>query len=216
MSRYTVHPGTTVLLEPRYCGSIAWYAALASHEHAIVDYSARYDKRHKLTHRTTIADVNGRLDLTVPINHPDGVQRQGGLTWADMTLSTHGAWWNVHRVAMESAYGRTPFFEFYVDRFAPAWSPDVCDNIRTLQNLDQLIDNAVRELLDLPPDIETPVGEVIDMTRNEPADLHPALPYWQVRADRLGFLPNLSILDLLFNLGPESRLWLRSHLNTMS
>lgn len=206
MNRYTIYPGTTVLLEPRYYGSIAWYAAMAAHENCIVDYRARFDKRHKLTHRTTIADVNGPLSLTMPLSHPAGTT-EGRLKWADMQLSAHGDWWNVHRVALESAYGRTPFFEFYIDRFLPVMRPSVLDDFATLESVNRHIDDQVRQLLDLSPDVDAPSGRVVDMRGAEPS-IATYPPYYQVRAAKLGFIPGLSILDLLFNLGPEAQLYL--------
>lgn len=181
---------------------------MAAHEHCIVDYGARFDKRHKLTHRTTIADVNGPLTLTVPLSHPERGSADTPLRWSDMKLSRHDEWWNIHRVAMESAYGRTPFFEYYIDRFLPAWNHDTVDRFGTLVNLNRHIDREVRRLLDLPPDdIAAPAGCITDMRREEPApgDIP---PYYQVRAARLGFIPGLSILDLLFNLGPEAQIYL--------
>ncbi len=214
MTPYTLYPGCTVLLEPRYYGSIAWYARLASCEHSIVDYNGRYDKRHKLTHRTTIADVNGPLDLTMPLTNCTKVASEGErLKWSDMLLSTHGSWWNLHRVALESAYGRTPFFEFYIDRFKPVLAPDVVERFITLEAVDRYIDNQVRDLLGIQPDLQVAEGDIIDSRRAEPEAL-PMEPYYQVRANKLGFIPHLSILDLLFNMGPESCLWLKRHIHT--
>lgn len=214
MTPYTLHPGTTVILEPRYYGSIAWYAAVAAHENSLVAYDARHDKRRKLTHRTTIADVNGPLQLTMPLSSAPrpGLEAPRPLTWAHMTLSPHGEWWNVHRVALESAYGRTPYFEYYIDRFLPALTPGVIDRFVTLSDIDRFIDSRVRELLGLPPAVTQPVGTVVDLSHTEPWLAAAAEPYYQVRAARLGFIPGLSILDLLFNLGPEACLWLRRQL----
>ncbi len=189
---------------------------MAVHEHCIVDYGARFDKRRKLTHRTTIADVNGRLDLTVPVSHIPRTADDGHrpLTWHDISLSAHGDWWNVHRVALESAYGRTPYFEFYIDRFLPVYRPDVVERMVTLENVNRHIDREVRLLLDLSAeDSVTPAGDLIDLRRQEPSLSH-CTPYYQVRASKLGFIPDLSILDLLFNMGPESCMWLRDNIKT--
>lgn len=213
MSRYTIHHGTTVLLEPRYCGSIAWYAAMAAGERCMVDYGARFDKRRKLTHRTTIADVNGPLQLTMPLASPVRGEVDRPLTWSDMRLSAHGEWWNVHRVALESAYGRTPFFEFYIDRFLPVLTPGVMDEFATLEAVDRYIDMQVRQLLGLPDDAPQPAGDIIDLRGTEPS-APCCTPYYQIRADRLGFIAGLSILDLLFNLGPEAQLYLYRLINT--
>lgn len=209
----TIHPDTTVLLEPRYFGSIGWYAAMASCEYALVDYSSRYDKRRKLTHRTTVADVNGPLDLTVPLTHPSGITLDRPLTWGDMRLSTHDQWWNIHRVTLESAYGRTPFFEFYIDRFLPALTPGVVDRFPMLRELDTFIDREIRRILGLPEEmtVSRPRGSIIDLRRQEPLT-RPAdewEPYYQVRSSRHGFLAGLSVIDLIFNLGPEAPLYLR-------
>ncbi len=211
MTPYTLHPGHTLIVSPRYYGSIAYYAAVAAYEHTVVDYGGRVDKRHKYTHRTLIADVNGPLSLTMPLSRPDGTHT-GQLTWRDMKISSHGDWWNVHRVALESAYGRTPFFEFYIDRFLPVLQPGVIERYPTLEAVDSLIDTNIRQLLGLPMPLETPIGTIVDHRRDEPAAL-PSRPYYQVRASRLGFIEGLSVLDLLFNLGPEACLWLRNHIN---
>ena len=183
---------------------------MAACEACMVDYNARFDKRHKLTHRTTIADVNGPLQLTVPLTHDS----LGQMRWSDMRLSTHGDWWNVHRVALESAYGRTPFFEFYIDRFLPVFGHDVVERFGTLEAVDRFIDSRVRELLDLPGDVaEVPAGHsIIDLHATEPT-VGSQPPYYQIRADRLGFIAGLSILDLLFNLGPEAQIYLYRLIN---
>lgn len=185
---------------------------MGAYEHCIVDYGARFNKRHKLTHRTTIADVNGRLDLTMPITHTVPSCGQGGLTWREMKVSGHGEWWNVHRVALESAYGRTPFFEYYIDRFMPVLSRSVVDEFGTLEAVDRYIDMQVRRLLYLRDDVESPVGDVVDLRGVEP-DAVDMPPYYQVRADRLGFIPGLSVLDLVFNMGPEGALYLKKLIN---
>ncbi|MBD5214666.1 MAG: WbqC family protein [Bacteroidales bacterium] len=215
----TLHPDTTILLEPRYFGSIGWYAAMASCEYALVDYTSRYDKRRKLTHRTTIADVNGPLDLTVPISRPPLTDHDAGpLTWSDILVSPHDQWWNIHRVTLESAYGRTPYFEFYIDRFLPALTPGVVDRFPTLRELDTFLDREIRRILCLPGSqiVSRPKGDIVDMRRREPEPRAAAEwpPYYQVRAARHGFIPGLSILDLIFNLGPEAPLYLRKVLAT--
>ncbi len=207
--RLVVYPDTTVLLPPRYYGSITWYAALASCGNAVVDYNMPFNKRMKETHRCDIVDTHGVLSLTLPIEKPH--DHQGRLSWSDIGVSPHGDWWNVHRVSLESAYGRTPFFEFYIDRFMPVLRRGVLNDFPLLADVDRLIDREIRDILLLPPDNDTivPTGNNVLDLRN--ADFAPTdfPPYYQVRADILGFTPGLSILDLIFNLGPESPLYLR-------
>ena len=111
-----IHPNETIILPPVYFGGIDYYATMAAYGNVIIDRNWRFDKRKKFTHRCTIADTRGELQLTVPIEKPF---KSHETTWNNIKVSSHGEWWNVHRVALESAYGRTPFFEFYIDYFLP-------------------------------------------------------------------------------------------------
>jgi hypothetical protein len=174
-----------------------------------MDWDTAFDKRDKATHRFTIADTRGRLDLTVPIARPASSRCR----WSEIGVSTHGAWWDVHRVALESAYGRTPYFEFYIDRFLPMLTVGVTDRYPRLCDLASAWDEQIADILGLTRDDAREATEH-DSRLKEAADLQ-ILPYRQVRASRLGFLPGLSVLDLIFNLGPESQIYLNDLANTL-
>lgn len=167
---------------------------------AAIDVNMRYDKSQKDTHRFAIADTRGFLQLTVPVCHPQG------RTWNDVAISGHGRWYQTIPVALESAYGRTPFFEFYIDRFMPLFQMQDM----SVSDLCVRADAIIRKTLDLPTKIvNIDELEQYDDLRNFKFNSMPDTPpYWQVRALDLGFIPNLSILDLLFNLGPEADLYL--------
>lgn len=205
-SPLVVHPDSAAVLAPQFFGSIDYYRTLAAYGRVYIHNAMRYDKRFKSTHRATIADTRGALDLTVPVAKPAS---SSAARWSDITVSPHGAWWGVMGTALESAYGRTPFFEFYIDSLKHLFSPDICG--LPITQVDAMADTAVRSILGLDNevvywDIPEPPEGAADLRR---ADLkYPALQYYQVRADKLGFIPRLSILDLIFNLGPESPLHL--------
>ena len=124
---------------------------------------------------------------------PQGVQaltvpvdRSGGSHTAvrDLRLSSHGNWRHLHWQALTSAYERTPYFEYFADEFRTLYEPPF-----------------------------TFLAGLLHADTPEPHSLtFRAEPYCQVFASRTGFLPHLSIVDLLFNLGPESRLLLRRSL----
>lgn len=186
---------------PRYFGSVDyWIRRTAGMP---VAENALFDKRRKEIHRYTIADVNGALTLTLPIVKPHGIPKA---TWRDVKVSDHGQWWHVHRVSLESAYGRTPFFEFYIDRLRPFISSETVDLFPSVLDLNKAIDKEIESLLLLPDN---------DINSNETAieDIHTTPvaipPYWQPRQEKLGFIAGLSILDLIFCLGPEAAVWIR-------
>lgn len=195
-----------VLLPPMLFPAVSYYALMNDACSFAFDTALRYNKSDKGTHRFTIADARGPLRLTVPVSHTDIT-----MTWADVTVSDHGRWWETMPVALESAYGRTPFFEFYIDRILPVFSPEPI----TVTDLCAKADKIIRTILDIPD--RTPNTDD-EKKIYVPAffEQHFNLPeYWQVRRDSLGFIPDLSILDLIFNLGPEAQLYL-DRLSTMN
>ncbi|MDE6693353.1 MAG: WbqC family protein [Muribaculaceae bacterium] len=198
----------TGVFAPQYYGSVRYYAALAAYRRVVVDAGLRFDKRFKSVHRCTIIDTRAELTLTVPVAHRP-VGTDGRRTWRQMGVSAHGEWWNVHRVSLESAYGRTPFFEFYIDRFMP-W---LRYEDTSIVDFDLGLDEVVRRTLGLETEVSYSTEDMdIEATDDHRSNLFPAVRdvvYYQVRADRLGFHPDLSILDLLFNMGPEAPLVLR-------
>ena len=206
---------TTLVLPPALCGSIGYYTLMASYKDVVIDRYCRYDKRRKLMHRYDIADVNGRLTLTVPITKP-----RIGATWNEAGVSAHGGWWNIHKVALWSAYGRTPFFEYYIDEFMPYLQPRNGIQPESLMDLNIGIDAIIRRIAGIESNVRHELsaeekelinnGEksIIDH-RNSSFDLNTPIEYYQVRAQQQGFIPNLTILDLIFNMGPETPLVLK-------
>lgn len=207
------HIEARLTLPLRYFGTVDYYAAMGACACVTVDDTARYDKRQKGTHRMDIVDTHGLKSLTVPVSRPDNIS--GPLRWSDIAVSRHGQWWHVVSETLASAYGRTPFFEFYIDRLRPFFSSSTPDIYPDVATLCRESDAAVRAILGLDNDItyasQSP-GCPTSVTSSAitPSDL-PIFPieYYQVRHDKFGFLPHLSILDLIFNMGPESPLILQ-------
>lgn len=168
---------------------------MASYPRTVVAWGGRYERADKDTHRFEIADTRGRLMLTIPIAKP-----APGSRWVDVELSDHGRWQETMPTALESAYGRTPFFEFYADRLLPLISG--ARGGERLIDFAAAFDHAVCKILGFT---DHEIVYSADAIPNCERLILPAIgSYWQVRADRLGFIPDLSILDLIFNLGPEA------------
>lgn len=190
----------TALFPVRLFPEASYYAAMARHSRVAFDTEARYNKPEKAVHRFTIADVTGPLRLTVPVSRPSGAT-----LWRQTLVSDHGRWWETMPIALESAYGRTPFFEFYIDRFMPLFSLEPIPITEFCLRADRIVRGILRT-----PSAIVEAASVPDAPRYTDADFAALeLPeYWQVRAHRLGFIPHLSVLDLIFNLGPEAELLL--------
>lgn len=188
------------MLPPAYCGSVRRYAAMAACGNAVIDATARFNKREKECHRCVIEGSNGVQRLTVPLEKPDNWH---STRLSDLRVSSHGKWWHIHWEAICSAYGRSPFFEYYADDLRPAFNGD----ISLLVDLDEAIDRFCRNALDIPQPGCAPAA----ITAPPQLDLRDA-EYYQVWAGRFGFTPGLSALDLIFNMGPEAPLVLREML----
>ena len=199
-------PPSTLIIPTAYLGPVWLYAYLLAVPHCLEDRGEHYIKQTCRT-RCHIATPQGVQALTVPVD------RSGGSHTAvrDLRLSSHGNWRHLHWQALTSAYERTPYFEYFADEFRTLYQQP----FTFLADFNAALHEAVCRCLDLrqhfPPKAYTP--GLIHADTPAPFSLtFRAEPYYQVFASRTGFLPHLSIVDLLFNLGPESRLLLRRSL----
>ena len=145
-------------------------------------------------------------------------------TSKDLRISDHGNWRHLHWNALKSAYGESPFFEFYADDIRPFFEK----KWKYLWDFNWEIMEKMCELLDIPSlneecrmkNEESQIKEnnhlcnqkdyrsVIQPKHPQPDPDFESKPYYQVYQQKHGFIPNLSILDLLFNMGNEAILYL--------
>ncbi len=202
-----------LLLSTAYLAPIQYYAHLYAAHEAIEDRGEHYVKQ-TYRNRCYIATPTGAQPLTLPI------VRDGAVHTAvrDIRLSDHGKWQHLHWTALTSAYESSPYFEYYADDFRPLYE----QHFDFLVDFNDALRQTVLSLLNLDKNI-TPSNEYVTSTP-EMTDLRSVIspkqsleadtafrptPYYQVFKERTGFIPNLSIADLLFNMGPESRLVLK-------
>lgn len=202
-----------LLLSTAYLAPIQYYAHLYAAHEAIEDRGEHYVKQ-TYRNRCYIATPTGAQPLTLPI------VRDGAVHTAvrDIRLSDHGKWQHLHWTALTSAYESSPYFEYYADDFRPLYE----QHFDFLVDFNDALRQTVLSLLSLDKNI-TPSNEYVTPTP-EMTDLRSIIspkqsleadtafrptPYYQVFKERTGFIPNLCIADLLFNMGPESRLVLK-------
>lgn len=202
----------TVYLSSAYLAPVQHYTKLYQYASGTI-YKEVQENYVKQTYRNrcTIAAAGGALSLSVPIEKPDSLK----CLTKDIRISEHGNWRHLHWHALLSAYNMSPFFEYYEADFAPFYEK----KYDFLFDFNEELEALVCDLLDLHPTIrptsafeaELPSDFRYAIRPKHPAE-DPAFspqPYYQVFQEKHGFLPNLSIVDLLFNMGPEGLLVLR-------
>ena len=198
----------TALLQTTYFGPIQWYQKLNRYDHCLIE---QYDSYQKQTYRNRciIATANGQQALTVPVEHTD----EKTLV-KDLRISDHNQWRRIHWNALQSAYSESPFFDYYADDLRPFFEK----KYNFLIDFNEAIRQKMCELLDIHPNVEytttyhpsplrsplTDFREIIHAKHSLPDPSFEPKEYWQVFQHKHGFMPNLSILDLLFCMGPEA------------
>ena len=192
-----------------YLGPVQQYSKMFHFPEVRIETSENYLKQ-TYRNRCIIAGANGPLPLSVPIVKPDTLK----CLTKDIRISDHGNWRHLHWNAIVSAYNSTPFFEYYEDDFAPFYEK----KYEFLFDFNEELRMLICQLLDIQPQIQYTTSFEADVEndfrwispKQDIADPSFLLkPYYQVFQDKHGFLPNLSIIDLLFNTGNEGILILR-------
>ena len=201
----------SVLTHPLYLAPVPLYVHLYAADRFVIDDVSPFVKQTYRS-RAAIASESGAQQLTIPVVH-DG----GRVAMRDVRISEHGNWRHQHWNAIVSAYRKSPFFEYYADDFAHFYE----EKDGFLMDFNLRLHGVVSELLGLERGVEFLSARDVDAAavsdlRNiaEPKVLASMqgvseLPYYQVFAQRNGFIPSLSVVDLLFNTGPEGLLLLR-------
>ncbi|MDR2764519.1 MAG: WbqC family protein [Tannerella sp.] len=194
-----------VCLSSAYLAPVQYYTKLLSYETVYLETAENYLKQ-TYRNRCLIAGANGIQALTVPVEKPLTEK----CLIRDIRISDHGHWRHLHWQALVSAYGLSPFFEYYQDDFAPFYAR----KFDFLFDFNEALRQLICELADLRPDIRftshyEPAlpNDFRESIRPKHTDADRSFlpkPYYQVFGEKHGFLPNLSIVDLLFNMGTET------------
>lgn len=204
-----------LLLSSAYAPPIQYFAKLVADPLGIayIELCETYVKQ-SYRNRCHILGPNGIQPLSIPVQH-EGRERS---LITDIRLSDHSDWRHQHCQAMMTAYGASPYFEYYWD--------DVHEVLTRpydyLWELNWTLTTRLIELLHLdlelrPTTAFTPIEPCapddwryrIRPRRPEPDPTFRPRPYYQPYSSRHGFVSGLSIVDLVFNMGPESILLLR-------
>ncbi|MFO7864157.1 MAG: WbqC family protein [Salinivirgaceae bacterium] len=196
-----------IIIQSTFFPPIQQLGWMMQHPHIVIEQHDTYAKQ-TFRNRMQIAGPNGIQNLSVPIEKPFGSQSK----MKDIRVKYNDDWQKQIFRSIRTAYHNSAFYEYYIDDFAPFFE----------QRFDYLIDlntailRKVLEILELDVDIrfseaytDHGKGDFRDIAHPKPqyrkADPYfVSAHYYQLFAEKYGFMPNLSIIDLLFNEGPQS------------
>lgn len=187
------------ILPISYFGPIEYYKLLNTHD-CTIEQHENYQKR-TIRNRTEILSSNGVLVLSVPLCKG---KTQSLIT---QTLISYDEPWTSHHIkSIRSAYSSAPYFEYYFDGISAV----INAGYNTLFELDLATIEFIKNQglvrgHDLTSEYKKQYpNDVMDLRSVENWEEPPATPYIQVFESKFGYTPSLSILDALFNLGPET------------
>lgn len=195
-----------VVLHPAYFGSIASFSKMVQATSLWFEKYANYEKQ-TYRNRMDIYGANGLLPLTIPVNY---TQKERGL-YSDVKIANDYNWQLSHWKSLESAYKTSPFFEYYEDELRPLYNKSfiyLMDfNMACIDTLMACIQYDFKfqwttEFVKQYPESTVDARTLIQ--RKARSYNFNMAPYTQVFESKHGFLNNLSVLDLLFNEGPNT------------
>lgn len=191
-----------------YLAPISYYRALLACEEPCLEQYNNYERK-TYQNRCEILSANGTIALTVPVEK----SKQAKTPFKDIRIAHHTPWQQQHVKAIMSAYRNSPFYEYYIDEIQPLYEK----NFTFMLDFNNELQAVILDQWDLnvPLKLTLEYYQGLDM-EDMRATFHPKTkvddetkPYIQVFADKVDFVPDLSILDLLFNVGPEAELFLK-------
>jgi len=202
------------LLPTAYFPPVSWMAAAVQSGSIHIEIHETYPKQ-TLRNRCNIATSSGILSLTVPVKRINGSHTKT----CDIQTDNSANWQQLHWRSIITAYSRTPYFIYYRDLFEPLFLKKKKLLVELNQEILSILIHALKihNLVPAYTTVYETVPAFTDLRNSFHRWHHPysgfniEFPrYIQAFEEITGFLPDLSILDLIFNLGPDSLSYLET------
>jgi hypothetical protein len=187
---------------PTYLPNVIYFAWICSQKKVSFVSNSHFQKQ-TFRSRTTIYGANGKLNLTIPIVHKKG---KGCLLENKIEIAYDEAWQKQHWNSLCSSYGSSPYFEYYETDYYSFYH----EKITHLFSLNLKLIKKTMELLEIPFHYnivewdDQKMERLDDLINSKNTPQINQTRYNQVFECKKGFIPNLNILDVLFNLGPNA------------
>ena len=195
-------------LKIAYFPPIEYFAILARYSSVYVEACENYQKQSSRNRCRCYAE-NGAQALNFPVKHRGG---SFNIPIREIEVDYSTPWVRKTLRCIDSAYYSSAYYEYYRDELASILESQP----RTLWELDLSVIDFFKRKIGLatellPTEKFDPLCEEIHPKRPNTilSDLGLSREYYQVFAPRHGFIPGLSVMDLLFNEGPASIDYLR-------
>ncbi len=196
------------LLPVFYLPPVSWFAEFLNNNHEVI--LEQYENFPKQTYRSraNIYGANGKLPLIIPIHH------NGKRAMKDIEVSYAEDWQKLHWKSIKNAYQSSPYFEYYESKleqiFAVQPKSLVAFNLNALKVVLNILKEEKEYLLTEEYQGTSEAIDFRDQFSAKKETEYQLQDYYQTFSDKLGFLADLSIVDLLCNLGPESATYIHN------
>ncbi len=187
-----------IILPTAYFGPISYYSKIINNRVTLIETNENFIKQ-TIRNRCYISGSNKKLRLTIPKQ-----KKNYNKSISSVEICYIENWQKNHWNAISSSYNSSPFFTYYKDDFKILFQKKE----KYLIDLNNKAQNIILKILQHDSTVKQTtkyekIGSFIDL-RNHTWEKDIIKNYEQVFIEKIGFLNNLSILDLIFNLGPES------------
>ena len=197
-----------ILLPIFYLPPVSWFSVFLHQDSEVVFEQYENFPKQTYRNRANIYGANGKLSLIIPIHHNEKRAMK------DIEISYTENWQHLHWKSIKNAYQSSPYFEFYEDHLKQIFDSEekslIKFNLRALGIILKLL--KTEKAYSLNDEYARNPAEINyreKFSAKQPSEFEME-EYYQTFSDKLGFLADLSILDLLCNKGPESLTYIQN------
>lgn len=194
---------STILLSTAYLPNVYYLSQVIHNDHLVIEKHEHFVKQ-TYRNRCDIVTANGKLSLSIPL-----IKQGDKELISEKKISYAEDWQKQHWRTIVSAYKNSPYFEFFEDEFKPFYENKfefLLDyNTALLQTILHIL--RIKKQIDFTTQFELNPESLIDLRSLSEVQTNVPLikSYYQVFADKIGFTPNVSCLDALFNIGLDTK-----------